>query len=308
LKEDARDLTGRTVPELLNLPPVQFEDLFNHTNNKSVEAVCQLSNGDRIPVELSVSHFDDAEQTSMLLTLRDLSDRYAAERLKQEFMAMVGHDLKMPLSVVNCFLELLEGGNLGQLNETGERLRNRTMTQLERLDRLVADLADVSQIESSTFSLERQDASLLKLAALAEGTVHDAAESRQIKIEIQNMDHQVFVDPGRITQVLTNLLVNAVKFSPDSSTITVDSIKENKSILVRVRDQGRGVPEEAKERIFERFQQVSPSDARIKGGLGMGLGLAICKSIVSQHGGVIGVDSEPGKGSTFWFRLPLVAT
>jgi len=114
----------------------------------------------------------------------------------------------------------------------------------------------------------------------------------------------VIGDENRIVQVLVNLLSNAVKFSPRGSAITMSAQETAGFVEVAVRDRGRGVPRSYQRSIFERFQQVEASDSRQKGGTG--LGLAICKTIVEQHGGTIGVESEVGRGSTFWFRIPMV--
>ncbi len=116
-------------------------------------------------------------------------------------------------------------------------------------------------------------------------------------------DCDVFADEGRIVQVLVNLLSNAIKYSPEGSVVTLRTRTNQTHVEVSIIDQGRGVPPEYQEIIFERFQQVQESDGRR--GAGTGLGLAICKTLIEQHSGRIGVVSEPGKGSRFWFTLPL---
>ena len=124
----------------------------------------------------------------------------------------------------------------------------------------------------------------------------------RITIPAPATETRVVGDLDRLVQVLVNLLSNAVKFSPPAGTVAVEVAERDGYAEVSVRDQGRGVPAHRREAIFERFEQVESSDARQKGG--SGLGLAICKAIVEQHGGKIGVSSEPGHGSTFWFRIP----
>jgi light-regulated signal transduction histidine kinase (bacteriophytochrome) len=114
---------------------------------------------------------------------------------------------------------------------------------------------------------------------------------------------RLWADPDRIIQTLTNLLSNAIKFSPAGTTVWLTAEPQGEQLLVQVSDQGRGIPADKLESIFERFQQVDTSDAREKGGTG--LGLAICRSIVQQHGGQIWAESRPGEGSTFFFTLPL---
>jgi len=128
---------------------------------------------------------------------------------------------------------------------------------------------------------------------------------QDIRLEIEDGDATVVADAFRVQQVLVNLLSNAVKFSPPHSTVRLGIVTEGTMAKVCVSDSGRGVPETDLRRIFERFRQVEASDSRSKGGTG--LGLAIAKAIIEQHGGKIGVESEEGKGSTFWFTLPLAS-
>jgi len=130
------------------------------------------------------------------------------------------------------------------------------------------------------------------------------AEGKGVKLEIERAaapDDSLYADADRLVQVLVNLISNAVKFSPPEGTVKVTHKLDDDVVEFRVCDQGRGVPAKFKELIFERFQQVEVSDARQKGGTG--LGLAICKTIVEMHNGSIAVESEEGKGSTFWFRI-----
>jgi signal transduction histidine kinase len=128
------------------------------------------------------------------------------------------------------------------------------------------------------------------------------AEAQGVAVALEVTDVQMVGDENRIVQVVVNLLSNAVKFSPRGAAITVCAQEAAGFVEVSVRDRGRGIPRSYQRSIFERFQQVEASDSRKNGGTG--LGLAICKTIVEQHGGTIGVESEVGRGSTFWFRVP----
>jgi len=128
------------------------------------------------------------------------------------------------------------------------------------------------------------------------------ASKNKIKIETPAKAPEVFADGSKLIQVIVNLLSNAIKFSPPNSTITITCDEIPEFIEVKIRDQGRGIPASLKDRIFERFEQVESADYKQKGG--RGLGLAICKAIIDSHQGTIGVESEEGKGSTFWFRIP----
>ena len=138
--------------------------------------------------------------------------------------------------------------------------------------------------------------------ARAHDAVRGMAEAQGVAVAFEVTDAQVVGDENRIVQVLVNLLSNAVKFSPRGAAITVCAQAVAGFVEVAVRDRGRGIPRSYQRSIFERFQQVEASDSRQKGGTG--LGLAISKTIVEQHGGTIGVESDVGRGSTFWFRVP----
>lgn len=128
------------------------------------------------------------------------------------------------------------------------------------------------------------------------------AEKHGVALEIRGTDARAWADADRLVQVVVNLLGNAVKFSPPGQSVTLEAEKKRPFVEVRVIDRGRGIPPQFRDAVFERFKQVEASDARDKGGTG--LGLAICKTIVERHGGEIGVLSEEGRGSTFFFRVP----
>jgi signal transduction histidine kinase len=132
--------------------------------------------------------------------------------------------------------------------------------------------------------------------------VHNLAQIEKIKLEKTGVAAQLIADPDRLVQVLVNLLSNAIKYSPPKSKITVETSVSRSLTEVKVIDQGAGIPEKFHQSIFERFEQVNTPERAQKGG--SGLGLAICKAIVEQHGGEMGLTSEEGKGSTFWFKLP----
>jgi signal transduction histidine kinase len=144
--------------------------------------------------------------------------------------------------------------------------------------------------------------SLTETVRLAINAVAELAEKSNISLVGPGEQVEAYADPDRVVQVLVNLLSNAIKFSPPNSSVVVSICEVDGQIEVRVSDIGRGVPVDQREAIFERFQQVTASDAIEKGGTG--LGLPICREIIELHGGRIGVESEAGKGSTFWFRLP----
>lgn len=229
------------------------------------------------------------------------------QRLKQEFVRMISHDLKAPLTSVTMTLDMLVDGMYGELNERAQARVATATGSTRRLIALINDLLDLEKLEAGQFELEVTgvDASVLIESSVDE--IFSIAQSRGITFEMSDTDAVVLCDGERIVQVLVNLLSNAIKFSPDGSSIAlrlqVDSVDTTR-VRFEVIDQGRGIPAEAMDLVFDRFKQVERSDATKK--KGTGLGLAICKAIVEQHGGTIGVSSSLGQGSTFWFTLPAV--
>lgn len=225
------------------------------------------------------------------------------EEMKQQFVAMISHDLRTPLTSVCGFLEMLEHGAYGSLSDQGQQRTQLAERNISRLISLINDLLDMEKLESGRLELAPETIPLEPVAVRSVDAVRVFAEQHKVNIVIEPMDCTVYADGNRLVQVLVNLISNAVKFSPADSTITVSARPKGDLIDVRIADQGRGVPPQFREAIFERFRQVKTTDATQKGGTG--LGLAICKAIVEQHGGAIGVESEEGKGSTFWFTVPV---
>ncbi len=258
--------------------------------------------GDTITAEVSARMLDTTDGQRLLILIVDVSERAEVERMKQQFVAMVSHELKTPLMAVQVYLELLETGAYGTLNETGSQKLKAVDDNVTRLTKLIKDLLDIERLESGTLSSRKRPVNLREILDATRDTVLPAAEKSGINVTFQKVDIRFNADPDRLVQVLVNLIANALKFSPEGSTVRVEATDEGKDVVVSVTDEGRGIPKKFRKKIFERFQQVSVDDATRKGGAG--LGLAICRSIVEQHGGEIAVESEEGKGSKFWMRLP----
>jgi signal transduction histidine kinase len=224
------------------------------------------------------------------------------QRLKQDFVNMISHDLKTPLTSIVGNLALVSADAFGPLSERGKHIVSTSEKQAARLVSLINDLLLLEKIEAGGFELHLTKTELSDIVSEAIDAVSQTANQRSITIETQNTEAQIVADAMRLEQVLINLLSNAIKFSPDHSVIKVLVEETPEALEVKVVDQGRGVPAAHRKDIFEKFKQVEASDSREKGGTG--LGLPICKLIIEKHGGTIGVDSEEGKGSTFWFRIP----
>ena len=234
--------------------------------------------------------------------MTDISERRAVDRMKDEFISTVSHELRTPLTSIRGALGLLSSGRLGTLPEKGKRLLEIASSNTDRLVRLINDILDIERIESGKVTLTKTRCDAEILARSAAEVVASLAERESISIVLDTQPVELMADSDRMVQVLTNLLANAVKFSPSGSSVRLSVRAEGPDVVFAVADKGRGIPPDKVDTIFERFQQVDASDSRDKGG--SGLGLAICRSIVRQHGGTIRVESTPGSGSTFVVSVP----
>jgi len=263
--------------------------------------------GTFFPVELSVNpmHDETGVVVGAVMTFRDISARRAMEKLKDEFVSTVSHELRTPLTAVRGALGLVSSGRLGTLPEKAVRPMEIAVVNTDRLVKLINDILDIERLESGRITLMKRAHEPRVLVEQSVQPLQPLLEKARVAVEIDTCDDAVLADGDRIVQTLTNLLSNAIKFSPAGSTIRVRTARGmNDTVLFSVADEGRGVPADKADAIFERFQQVDASDAREKGG--SGLGLAICRSIIRQHGGEIWVSSEPGHGATFSFSLSAV--
>ncbi|MBE9067240.1 PAS domain S-box protein [Leptolyngbya cf. ectocarpi LEGE 11479] len=238
----------------------------------------------------------------------DITERFAIDRMKGEFISVISHELRTPLTAIHGGIKLLARGLVPVESEQGQQLLQLTAEHSQRLVRLVNDILELERLESDTSLLQKQPFNTQTLTSQVVGLFQLTANQAGITLEVSDPGFEIMADCDRIHQVLTNLMDNAIKFSPRNSTIwlTVESGESDPgrdTVLFTIRDQGRGIPPEKCAKIFERFIQVDSSDSREKGGTG--LGLTICQNIVEQHGGFIGVKSTPGKGSCFYFTLPI---
>ncbi|MBX9688688.1 MAG: HAMP domain-containing histidine kinase [Candidatus Obscuribacterales bacterium] len=233
-------------------------------------------------------------------TFREMAKALAeSNRIKREFLEMVSHDVRTPLASVMILLDMLESGSKP---ETMASKLTAGKKNLEQVITLLNELLDIHRMESGKLELSLVETGAAEILEEAIETVAASAQKAGISIGASDNPVSISCDPDRMRQVFINLLSNALKFAPPGSRIQTEIQVHDEFIKIMIRDQGPGVPAEYKERIFDRFQQIRASDEKKKGG--RRLGLAICKSIVEQHGGKIGVDDAAGGGSEFWVLLP----
>ncbi|MEO8697332.1 MAG: ATP-binding protein [Acidimicrobiales bacterium] len=241
-------------------------------------------------------------------TFSDITDQREIDRMKSDFVSVVSHEMRTPLTSIKGALGLVTSGATGELSDGAQKMMDIAANSTDRLIRLVNDMLDLARIESGQIALVRVDVNLGELLSEAVSIFCPVAEGAGIEIVVDQTNARVTVNRDGIIQTVTNLLSNAVKFSPSGSAVALavnehPTTDDDATIEIRVIDRGRGVPADQVDDIFVRFHQVDLSDSRDKGGTG--LGLAICKSTVEQHGGRIWMEATPGGGATCVFTLPL---
>jgi signal transduction histidine kinase len=245
----------------------------------------------------------------------DNSGRKDADRRKEEFMSMVGHELKTPLTIIQGFLELalfyVERLSAISSTEASDFLKNlegmlqQVQQQAELETRLVTDLVDASRMEMQRFEVALRLHNLVEIVQQVAANQQQLMPQRHIELVLPaEPSVPVEIDANRIDQVLTNYLTNAFKYTPADQPVRVELAIEGYMAKVSVRDRGPGLTAEEQQRIWDRFYQTE-SAVQQGGEKGLGLGLYIVRAIIGQHQGQVGVESSAGQGATFWFMLPL---
>jgi PAS domain S-box-containing protein len=289
---------GRTCD--LTCPTLQAIEIGESTAGQDVY---YQDRGRSFPVEFSLMPMiEDGAPVGSVLSFRDISQRYALDQMKDEFISTVSHELRTPLTSIRGALGLLSSGLLGAVNEKASNLLRIALANSERLVRLINDILDLERMQSGRAPLVFRRIALDEVARLAIETMQPVADAGHIHLVADFEPVAIEADPDRLLQVITNLLSNAIKFSPPQSIVRVTIASLEGGALLSVIDQGRGIPSDKLESIFDRFQQVDASDSRQKGGTG--LGLAICRSIVQQHGGRIWAEQNGNRGAIFRLLLP----
>lgn len=241
-------------------------------------------------------------------TQQELEKRFVQNTPETDYMLTVAHELRTPLTSIRGALGLLANGRAGKVDDKAQRLLTIALTNADRMIRLIDRHLDLDRFEVGVAKLQIRRCSFSVLVRQAIEEIATTTDSAQVRICVpafaMSGAPEVFLDtdPDIILQVLTNLLANAIKFSPPDSEVVIEIEAPPNALIFRVVDQGRGIPEAQLESIFERFRQVEPTDAGRQRGIG--LGLAICRAIVQQHGGTITAARNLERGSTFTVTIP----
>jgi len=243
------------------------------------------------------------EDNILFASARDITARVEIEQLKDQLIGMVSHELRSPLTSILGSLRMITSNALGPVSKDVMDLAELAERSGSRMLRLINDILDIEKIECGKAEFKMTLANLREVVAEAVKSLDAFGMQRNVKIKLApgNDSLNTLIDSDRIIQVVTNLVSNAVKFAPEGTAVEVSVTKDNKSAHVAIQDHGAGIPDEFRSRIFNKFAQASNR----KSG-GSGLGLNISKAIVEQHGGSIGYESALGKGSAFFFDLPIV--
>lgn len=237
---------------------------------------------------------------ALFAVAHDITEEKNIERLKQDFVDMISHDLRSPLTSMLGSLSMIEQGAKGPLPEPAQIEIGSAVNNVERLVDFINDLLDFQKLKSGRMQLERSNCDLGALLQDALELVKSSADTKKVSFSLPDMPATVYGDRNKLQQVLVNLFANAISCAPQESNIEVVAAWTASTFEIRVIDNGPGVPLEYREQVFDAFQQIPTQKSKE----GTGLGLAICKLIVDAHGGQIGVSGEAG--NIFWFTLPRV--
>lgn len=292
---------GREAAALLGVPRLE-----SSRSGASADADFACKRGGRLPVSYALAPlFQGSAEVGGVLVFFDLTERQKVERLKSDFVSTVSHELRTPLTSIRGALGLLAGGVLGELPpEAGDAIAI-ARDNAERLVHLVNDILDMQKIESGKmdFDLALLDMGDLAARSVADNVAYAAQLGVGLELGARPARAPIRGDRHRMLQVLANLLSNAAKFSPAGGAVRVNVSLGGDAVRVEVHDEGPGVPEELRPRLFSKFAQADPPDGRPRGGTG--LGLSISKALVESHGGTIGFANKPGRGTMFFFTIPL---
>lgn len=257
---------------------------------------------DHMVVQVLARVIEGSHQRLGLVVLRDVTDVRRLETVRREFVANVSHELRTPLTSIRALVETLEGGAIDE-PEVAMEFLGRIVSEIDRLNTLVEDLLDFARLEAGRTPLRLEYVDVGNVIEHGASRLQQQIERAGLTIQTDLADDlpEMALDVGRIEQVLINLIHNAIKFTPAGGMLYLRAWREKNSVYVSLRDTGIGIPEEERNRLFERFYK---SD-KARRSEGTGLGLAIAQNIVRLHGGSISVTSEQGEGSEFTFTLPM---
>lgn len=284
-----------------------YEKKFNELLKKKGSYTLALmrvkhKNGSWRWIESSVSNMlHDPHIQHLVLNFRDVTTRVRLQQLKDEFLSIASHELKTPLTTIKGYIQLLEKYFQKLDDQKALKYIHQSDIYVDKLNQLISDLLDISRIQSGRMLLHLEEIQLCPLIKKTVKALQHLSSKHTLKYTCTG-NPKVIADKERIEQVLTNLISNAIKYSPEQCTILINLTKKQGFAQISVQDQGVGIPKAAQKHLFQRFYRVENVVNKFSG---LGIGLYISKEIIERHKGQIWVESDEGKGSTFYFTLPL---
>lgn len=323
LNEAAENLTGWKFEEVGGKAIREIFRIINDSSKKAAENPIDKAlksgkiettgerdalisrNGSEWPISATAAPIrkNDATTIGVVMVLRDVSQEREIDRMKTDFVSSVSHELRTPLTAIKAYTAtILRDQNMTE--QTRCEFLNIIDDESNRLARLIGDLLEVSRLDSGVVGITREAADIAAVINQVLSALGPVAEKKNIEVKVDTGDElgQLLGDESRIQSVVTNLVDNAIKFTPEKGQVCVSARQQAEELVIRISDTGMGIPEEALPKIFDRFYRVYRPGKQIQG---TGLGLAIVKKIVTMNGGRIEVESEVDKGTTFTVILPL---
>jgi PAS domain S-box-containing protein len=300
--ESAAELIGRPVVDFM-APQDRPSTIKDVTSLREVtaERTGLRKNGTMFPIEVRVRTMELKGKPVRFVAVRDITERKRIERLKDEFIGMVSHELKTPLTVLIGGLSVARSEGITQ--QEREDLIASAAAGADDLAEIVENLLELSRYQSDRLYMKREKRDIREICNSIVGKLKSKSTIHTIRIEIEEGTPLLYIDSLRIERVLYNLVDNAIKYSPRGGEVLIFAVKEEGQVLVGVRDHGIGISPENLPRLFQSFERINAYEQHSI--LGLGLGLRVCKLLVEAHSGKISVQSEEGKGSTFTFTIPL---
>jgi PAS domain S-box-containing protein len=301
-----KDITGLIHNDEL----IQIEQTPSKNENANfVSEITLIHHDEKLVLRTIASPFlDENGQTlGTVYLFDDITREKEIDQMKSDFISLVSHELRTPLTSIIGFVSFILDGKAGTINDKQRNSLTRVQRQSKRLAALINDLLDISRIESGRIQMEQAPISILDIATQRIEEIRPQADEKSIQLKLIAPESvsQILGDEARMGQVFTNLIGNAIKFTPNNGEVSVKVEADGNLLHVEVIDTGPGIPPEERQKIFDKFYQLSDISTRQQGG--SGLGLSISKSIVEAHGGKLWIDDgNQGRGSNFQFVLPLV--
>ena len=319
----AEQLTGWRFEEVRYKPVDEIIKIINEQTKKPVDSPIDMvlesreiesgtgndaliaRTGRKCPVAATAAPIrrNDGTMTGIVMVLRDVSQQREIDRMKSDFVSSVSHELRTPLTSIKAYAEtILEEPNM--TNETKREFIQIINVESDRLTNLINDILDISKIEAGTIEITRKPINIASVAKRSAESLEHIAGKKKIQLQTDIADHlpELLGDETKIYSMITNLINNAIKFTPENGTVSVSAKLVSNELVVKVSDTGMGIPKDDLNKIFGRFYRVHRPGKQIQG---TGLGLAIVKEIALRHDGRIDVESEVEKGSTFTVYLPV---